>query len=252
MDTLGVRIEGQGTAESDWACSAWLDAVPMVEPETVLQGARRLVVVSPHPDDEVLGCGGLMQAALALDISVCVMSVTDGEACYPGQPHWPPARLRDARRRELANAMQALGLDATHVSSLGIPDGGIVHREEELAAHLAANLSPGDLMVGPWVHDAHPDHEAAGRAAHAAATCRNVRALQYPVWAWHWLDPQASEGPWASARRVSMDAPSQARKHNALQAFATQIGAVEGLGCEPVLPEHVIARFKRPYEVLIG
>ncbi|MCC7633996.1 PIG-L family deacetylase [Stenotrophomonas rhizophila] len=246
------RIEGQGILQADWDTSAWLDDLPCTEAGTLLQEVRRLVVVSPHPDDEVLGCAGIMQAAVANDIAVCVVSVTDGEACYPDQPLWPAARLRDARRRELAHAMRALGLDATHVLPLGLPDGRVASHEAELAAQLAAQSLPGDLLVAPWVRDAHPDHEAAGRAAQAAARGRGVRALQYPVWAWHWLDPHAATAPWPAAARIPMGPAALARKHQAMQAFATQTGAVDGLDCDPILPDHVTARFRRPYEVLIG
>lgn len=252
MDAVTVRIEGRGTPESAWESCAWLEALPSVEPDTVLLGARRLLVVSPHPDDEVLACGGLMQAALAEGCVVQVVSVTDGEACYPDHPRWTPARLRDARRRELAGAMQALGLDATHVVTLGIPDGAVARHEADLAAHLAGQLLPGDVVVAPWVHDAHPDHEAVGRAALAAAASCGARALQYPVWAWHWLDPAALAGPWPRAQRISLCTASQARKQQAMAAFATQTGAVGDLACEPILPDHVLARFRRPYEVLIG
>ena len=252
MDAVAVRIEGRGIPESSWRRCAWLDALPLAEPGSVLLGARRLVVVSPHPDDEVLGCGGLMQAALAQGSAVQVISVTDGEACYPDHPRWSQARLRDARRRELASALQALGMDATHVSVLGLPDGAVAQHEGELAAHLAACIMPGDVVVAPWVHDAHPDHEAVGRAARAAAGSCGVRVLQYPVWAWHWLDPAAPSGPWPDAQRVALCGATQARKQQAMAAFATQTGAVGDLGCEPVLPEHVLARFRRAYEVLIG
>lgn len=252
MDTLAVRIEGQGTPESAWKTCAWLDALPSVQAETVLLGARRLVVVSPHPDDEVLGCGGLMQAALAHGCAVQVVSVTDGEACYPDHPRWPVARLRDARRRELASAMQALGMDATHVTSLGLRDGSVGRHEVDLTVHLATRLLPGDVVVAPWIHDAHPDHEAVGRAACAAAKSCGALVLQYPVWAWHWLDPEASAGPWPTAQRIAMCSTSQGKKKQAMAAFATQTGDVEGLDCEPILPEHVLARFRRSYEVLIG
>lgn len=252
MDAVTARIEGRGTSESEWDDCLWLEALPSVEPDTVLLGARRLLVVSPHPDDEVLACGGLMQAALAQGIAVLVVSVTDGEACYPDHPQWSIARLRDARRNELVAAMQALGMDATHVTALGLPDGDVARHETDLAVYLAARLLPGDIVVAPWMHDGHPDHEAVGRAASAAARSCGVRALQYPVWAWHWLDARAAGGPWTAAQRISMCLDSQARKRQAMAAFATQTGTVEDLDREPILPDHVLARFHRSYEVLIG
>ncbi|MDY1034056.1 PIG-L family deacetylase [Stenotrophomonas sp. CFBP8980] len=253
MDTLTPqRIEGQGNLEADWAGSSWLSALPSTQAHTLLDGTRRLLVVSPHPDDEVLACGGLMQAALAQDVAVHVVSVTDGEACYSEQPQWPPERLRDARRHELAQAMRVLGLDATHVTPLALPDGGVTTHEADLAAHLSAQLMPNDLVIAPWIKDAHPDHEATGRAARTAASARGARMLQYPVWAWHWLDPAAPLSPWPTAMRIPMDAPFLTRKREAMQAFATQTGDVDGLDCPPILPAHVTARFHRPFEVLIG
>lgn len=252
MDAVAVRIEGRGTPESAWERCAWLDALPLVEADTVLLGARRLIVVSPHPDDEVLGCGGLMQAAAAQGCGVQVVSVTDGEACYPDHPRWTPARLRDARRRELAAAMQALGMDATHVTSLGLPDGAVARHEPDLVAHLRTCVSPGDVVLAPWIHDAHPDHEAVGRAALAAAALCGARSLQYPVWAWHWLDALAPTGPWTTAQRIALCPDAQARKRQAMAVFATQTGEGEALDCEPILPEHVLARFRRSFEVLIG
>ena len=53
-------IQGQGTPEAVWR--PWLRAQPFAPmPKTALLGeARRLVVVAPHPDDEVLACGGLL------------------------------------------------------------------------------------------------------------------------------------------------------------------------------------------------
>ncbi|GAB3051217.1 PIG-L family deacetylase [Stenotrophomonas tumulicola] len=252
MDTVAVRIEGEGNSESEWSRSAWLGALPVRDADTLLQGAHGVVVVSPHPDDEVLACAGLMQAACARGIPLRVVSVTDGEACYPGQSLWPAERLRSARRRELADAMRTLGLDATQVIPLGLPDGGVTECEAELVSHLAAMLAPGDLVVAPWTGDAHPDHEAAGRAANAAALVQSLRVLQYPVWAWHWLDPQSATAPWPSAWRLPLCMASQARKHRAMQAFSTQTGDIDGLGCDPILPEQVMARFRRPYEVLIG
>lgn len=252
MDTVTVPISGPGNREVDWDRSGWLRALPDREAGAVLADIRRLVVVSPHPDDEVLGCGGLMQAALDQGIDVHVVSVTDGEACYTDQPLWPAARLRDARRRELADAMRLLGMDATHVTTLALPDGAVATHEADLAAALAAQLVAGDLLVAPWINDAHPDHDATGRAALAAAASRAVNVLQYPVWAWHWLDPHAMTAPWSAAARIPLSATLLRRKQRALDAFATQTGAVDGLACAPILPEHVTARFRRPFEVLIG
>ena len=53
-------IQGQGTPESAWR--PWLGAQPFAQSSflTIMGEAQRLVVVAPHPDDEVLACGGLL------------------------------------------------------------------------------------------------------------------------------------------------------------------------------------------------
>lgn len=244
-------IHGHGVTEAQWQACPWLGAMPECTAPALLGEIRRLVVVSPHPDDEVLGCGGLMQAALAAGVPVRVVSVTDGEACYPDQALWPPERLRDVRRHELAQALRALGLHASDVTPVGLPDGEVRGHEAALVAVLADMLGPGDGVLAPWTGDAHPDHDACGRAAQAAARRRGARFLQYPVWAWHWLDPQAA-APWPGARRIALDATQQARKQAAIAAFASQTGNIEGLACPPILPGNVLARFRRTYEVVIA
>ncbi|WP_282294821.1 PIG-L family deacetylase [Stenotrophomonas sp. PS02289] len=252
MGAVARRIAGQGNLQADWEASRWLQALPESTASAVLHDARRLVVISPHPDDEVLGCAGIMQSAAAAGIAIHVISVTDGEACYPDQPLWPPLRLRDARRWELASAMRELGLDGARVTPLGLPDGGVTAREDELTQAVASQLVSDDVVLAPWVLDGHPDHEAVGRAALAAAADKRARVRQYPVWAWHWLDTHAASSHWTTATRIPMSTAAMKRKATAIRAFATQIGDVEGLNCEPILPHHVTARFHRPFEVLIG
>lgn len=248
---MSAPISGDGVGEDQWQASAWLAALPTVTADRLLARVQRLVVVSPHPDDEVLACGGLIQAALAAGLPVAVVSVTDGEACYPDQPQWPAQRLRQVRRGELRSALAQLGPKiAIHV--LGLADGAVADAEAALGRQLQAVFGSGDLVLAPWVHDAHPDHEATGRAALAAATGRGARLLQYPVWAWHWLDPQAVQAPWACAQQVPMPLDARARKQQAVACFASQTGGAGGLNCAPVLPARVLARFDRDYEVLIG
>ena len=51
------RIVGAGHVEADWQASPWLSALPVRAAESLLDGHRRLLVLSPHPDDETLACG---------------------------------------------------------------------------------------------------------------------------------------------------------------------------------------------------
>jgi len=245
------RIQGEGTLESAWETCATLWRLPATPLRQLLGAAVRLVVVAPHPDDEVLACGGLMALAAAAGVPVQVIAVTDGEACYPGETWWTPERLVLARRQELAQALTALGMPGASVRHLGIGDGTVAGQEDTLERVLGALLRTGDLVLAPWRHDGHPDHEAAARATLAAASQVGARALEYPVWAWHWLRPEQVQGVWQRPLLLDITATA-ADKQRAIACFATQTGEVERLGAPPILPPHVLARFARNHEVFLG
>ncbi|WP_083298794.1 PIG-L family deacetylase [Stenotrophomonas sp. HMSC10F06] len=249
---MNRQIEGGGVTEAQWAASSWLQTLPRASATALFGDAQRLVVVSPHPDDEVLACGGLMALAHQSGLRVMVVSVTDGEACYPDQPAWSPERLRTARAAELDDALHCLGLSGAERISWHIGDGEVTANEAWIAAQLAAVLQRDDLVLAPWRFDGHPDHEAVARACLQACSERGADLKEYPVWGWHWLDPQAAPTAWASAARVALDDALLDRKRDAIQQFVTQTGAVAGLDCDPILPAAVLQRFERNYEVLIG
>jgi LmbE family N-acetylglucosaminyl deacetylase len=253
MDGVSApRIAGRGTAEARWLRSAWLRRVPRIASRTLLSGVRRLVVVAPHPDDEVLGCGGLMRQAAAAGCAILVVSVSDGERCCPGDPFWTPARLRRARRRELRAALDALGLATARTVALGAADGRVGAASARITRWLRGRLREGDLLLATWALDGHPDHAACARAARIAAEARGVRHLEYPVWGWHWAQPSSPALRNVRPLRVELPAGVRAAKRRAIACFATQTGDCLPAIAVPVLPPHVRRRFERPFEVFFA
>jgi len=250
VGTPAPRINGDGTSEAEWRRSPWLAALPSMEATTWLMGVARLVVVSPHPDDEVLGAGGLIATARASGIPVCVVSVTDGEACYPGAASWTSSRLRIVRRQELSRALACLGVDDTAVRTLDVGDGRVGAHEDALAEALRHLLEQGDRLLTTWRNDGHPDHEAAARAVDRAGADCGVAVAQFPVWAWHWMSPAGSKTRLPAARRCVLAADAARAKARALACFASQRRSGEP-GLPPILPAHVLARFERDYEVVL-
>src|SRR5690554_4503385 len=68
-----------------------------------------ILVASPHPDDETLGCGGLIARCAQLNIPVTVLAMTNGEASHPGDANWQQ-KLALIRHQEQQNALRSLGL----------------------------------------------------------------------------------------------------------------------------------------------
>lgn len=95
---------------------------------------ERTLIIAPHPDDETLGGGGVIEKAIRAgkQVKVVIMTTGDGyESCVKANFHVEkpgPAdfrRLGEARHLESIAAMQHFGVPAENVMFLGYPDGGI-------------------------------------------------------------------------------------------------------------------------------
>jgi LmbE family N-acetylglucosaminyl deacetylase/glycosyltransferase involved in cell wall biosynthesis len=126
------------------------EAIPFAPQD--LRG-ERLLVLAPHPDDEVIGCGGLVTLHLREGRKVHVVVATDG------------AQAGDASQREAESraALASLG-DAT-IEFLRFPDRELA-AARDLDERLAATLREWkpDLIAVPSPLEIHPDHVALSRA----------------------------------------------------------------------------------------
>ncbi len=154
-----------------------------------LTGRGPLLVVTPHPDDESLGCGGVIAEARARGHTVRLVLVTDGAASHPGSKSHPPLVLQRVREGELLAAAAVLGVPADCVDMLRLPDarapwrgrvfeGAVERLCEIIRTHAVATVCT------TWPHDPHTDHVAAFRLARAAARATGAALFLYPVWGW--------------------------------------------------------------------
>jgi len=244
MVNFVVDDDNVGTPESAWKASGWLAGVAPLE----WSAPRRVVVVTPHPDDEIFGAGGLLQVARDRGVPIEILAVTDGERSH----RQPDFDLRAVRAAETREALGRLGLGHSTRRRLGFPDGMVASRVDALVDVLAGSLHHDDLCVAPWVGDGHPDHDACGRAALAAAASTGAHFLGFLVWAWHWADPEGTDLPWAKCRRVELSRRAAARKRWSIGSFASQSRPSASSPWEPaVLPPNVLRRFYRPFEVFV-
>jgi LmbE family N-acetylglucosaminyl deacetylase len=276
-------IDAPGTDEQEWSAWPWLSVSPRTWPGDGPAGLGEItsaVIVAAHPDDEVLGAGGLISMLATARARLRLVAVTDGEASHRG--HADPGELARTRTAETAAALRALGAPAAEVIRLRLPDSGLAGHEDELAATLAPLVAGFSLCLAPWHHDMHPDHEAAGRATRSAMKDSAVKdsavkdsavkdsavkdsamkdsAVQngpapgalyyYPVWMWHWARPGDPRIPWDQAWRVPLSARAAAGKRAAIGCFTSQVHD-RGHGLGPVLTPAMIAHFTRPAEVLL-
>ncbi len=156
------------------------------------EAGHRLLVLAPHPDDETLVTGELLQRARVAGAEVRVVIATDGDD-NPWPQRWierrwhidASARRRWGKRRreESLRALDVLGVPRAAVHHLGWGDGSLTGRligdanaEDELA-DVIATFAPTHVAV-PVLDDRHPDHSALRVLAELAWATRRVAPAQ--------------------------------------------------------------------------
>lgn len=141
-----------------------------------LQGISSVLCVAPHPDDEVLGCGGLLALLQAQQAKVQVLVLTQGEL---GQAHLQlqnqTAESQGAQSQALAQVRVQESQAAAQV--LGLPQPKFLNFNDRHLSFTEAvtqaiadqiKAQPIDLLLLPSLSDPHPDHQATALAGLAA------------------------------------------------------------------------------------
>lgn len=215
--------------------------------------AGRVLILSPHPDDEIAACGiAAMRARAAAGAEVFVLHLTTGvpeaAALWRWQRRRHPAQVA-RRRAEAMAAARLLGL--VPVGFRGVPSrrlrGDLDGAANEVAAAIAQTRA--ESLWVPAFEGGHQDHDAANAiaAVAAAASARLSQAL--PVWefaAYNFAGRRVRANRFAGARgdEILITATPQeaALKRQALALYASERRNLRQFGfaqeaCRP-LPAH--------------
>lgn len=180
----------------------------------------RVLVFSPHPDDDVIGCGGTLALHREQGDAVRVVVVFDGRRGDPDE-RYDPREYVERRRAEGRSAGAILGLE--DYSFWDYPEGHEPAPAEfdAAVARIAAEVKaykPATVLA-PWPGEHHLDHHTLGRGVRAALERIGYtgRALGFEVWT-----------PLVPTRIVDVTAVLE-RKRRALAEHRSQLEAIEGL-----------------------
>ncbi len=174
--------------------------VPVQKPQTVL-------VVAPHPDDEILCCSQTIKNHLRAGDDVTIVVITNGDGKDETNP--TESLTYGARRqRESLLASKKLGIPKEKILFLGFPDGHLQDIEQkgqsrsvftqlfqtmrtsffpetpytwnglQKSLQKVLEQSPPDIVYLPGQEDTHPDHDSTARAIRAAAKTKGI----FPQW----------------------------------------------------------------------
>lgn len=189
----------------------------------------RTLVIAPHPDDDVIAAGGLIQRVLANGGEVHVLFVTDGEN-NPWPQRWMQKKWRlDAndraawgalRRDEAYCSLGRLSVPAAATTFLGFPDqriGALIRAGNmellQSMRKVVTDFQP-TAIVTPSSRDLHSDHRAIAWCAHVAAA--GETAIATYVIHGHAADCRLAE-------RIELTESEQRRKRAAIECHHSQL-----------------------------
>jgi LmbE family N-acetylglucosaminyl deacetylase len=152
---------------------------------------QKILVLSPHPDDDVLGCGGTIKLHTLSGHKVKVIYLTSGEAggVFPSVNSEEISRIR---RKEAFNALNFLSPEIEHLFLNG-EDGNLSRYDKNLLNDLVLEMRryQPEVVYLPHKYDSHRDHietfhigmEAINRAGSACF-------------------PEIKQAPWYGIKRV--------------------------------------------------
>ena len=136
----------------------------------------RILIVSPHPDDETIGCGGI----LAKYGSQCdVIVLTDGRLSMSTKKKQSEEEIAKIRKREFESAMQFFCVNK--FQTLGIPDSQL---KKNAGIVRGIDLRNYDFVFIPNRNERHPDHASAYKIIKNIHRKQKSKAdlIEYEVW----------------------------------------------------------------------
>lgn len=155
----------------------------------VISKIQKAIIVAPHPDDEALGCSGLIQHMIENGKQVHVVILTGGGKSHQSCCHINESILIDSRRNLSRKAAEILGLPLNQLYFLDYPDGHISYNNAE-TQHLQTlieEISP-DVIFVPHTGEGWNDHIEAGKIVREIIRTKStlIQLYEYCVWFWYY------------------------------------------------------------------
>lgn len=179
----------------------------------------KTVIIAPHPDDEAIGCGGLIQTLVERGTPPHVIILTGGEGSHRGCCDTSVEEIIAERHQLTLKAVATMGLPESHIHCLCYPDGGVAlrHPETERLQELLSELTPQSVFV-PHSGEGWSDHVQAAEITKHLLKGQDVSIYEYCVWMWYYnvwrLD-------YRNARVYRMSRAQYQRKLQAIDEYVT-------------------------------
>ncbi|MFE2061066.1 PIG-L family deacetylase [Streptomyces sp. NPDC059467] len=262
-DAFGSVVRPIDQMDAERAAATQSEGEPMTPPllgmwtwkdREARRDAPRVLVFSPHPDDEVIACGGTTARHVAEGAQVGVVFATDGAMSHSAvlgiHENPAPGELREIRRKEALMAGKAMGVREEAVRFLDYPDTRLADHLPEFRRDVLELLRERGTVTHVYVphefRELNADHRLTGETV---VSCLAELGLEpdiyrYVVWderteeEFGFVNRKPADGPGSGTERlVSYDIEAYVpQKHAAFREHRTQVELYAPGQTRPVVP----------------
>jgi LmbE family N-acetylglucosaminyl deacetylase len=208
----------------------------------------RVLVLSPHMDDEILACGGLL-ARLPDKGEIHIVYATDGMRSPAPVLPWRQSITPDLGMRRMEESRRAvglLGIPSDNLAFLGLPEARLRRHSAELRRRLLQEIEDRDPdhVLLPFRYDRHPDHLTVNQMVTGAQRAGLIRAQLTEYFVYHrWrLLPLRDVRRYVEPRyllEIDIERVA-AQKRSALACFTTQTTRFYDWQTRPILTPELL------------
>ncbi len=212
-----------------------------------LETGDNIVIISPHPDDEVLGCGGMITYLRQNRRKVSVIFLTHGEHLTKSIDE---ETLANERRNLTDRAMLAIGEPVDDISFLNFGDGKINAENPEVSRliKILDRIEPSAIFI-PHHFEGWNDHVQANLIIHSYIKGKQIKIYEYCVWFWYTMPfDKIFSIRWRDARIFKMSRRIRNTKLNAIHIY-TDAKNNEGMPFSGNLPKIMLKSCSWRHEI---
>jgi LmbE family N-acetylglucosaminyl deacetylase len=205
-----------------------------------IKSPQNMVIISPHPDDEALGCGGLISQLKKNGCEVTVIILTGGENCSSTKD-LESNHIKEVRRNLTRKACAVLGVSENDLYFLDFIDGSVNNKDSEMKKlqEIIKRTNSKAVFI-PHLEDGWNDHVQAHKIVKDLLKGTSIELYAYCVWFWYTMPfKRVLSLKWKTVCYLTMDKNDNKAKSEAI-AIYMRAKSPEGIFYSGQLPKILI------------